>query len=78
MNRARPIRSTAVPRPDDARELQDCVTQFAERADPGEVRTLLRILRRWPEMRAVTKDALFAAVVAEFGHVLDVANVPAR
>jgi hypothetical protein len=46
------------------------------RADAAEVATLLRVLRRWPQMRSPTKDALFASIVAEFKGVIDAENVP--
>ena len=61
----------------NARELQERVAEFTQNADAGEVRTLLSILRRYPEMRACSsRDALFASVVAEFRNVLQVDNVP--
>ena len=61
----------------NARELQERVAEFTQKADSGEVRTLLRILRRWPEIKACSsRDALFASIVAEFRGVLEVENVP--
>jgi hypothetical protein len=61
----RPLRPNRLA--DDVRELHDRFVEFSGRASAEEIRTLLRILRRWPEMRAVTKDALFASVAAECG-----------
>lgn len=70
-------RPAATDRNRDARELQALVLEFSGRADTSEIRTLASIMRRWPQMRAVTKHALFAAVVVEYGPVLEVENVPA-
>jgi hypothetical protein len=36
--------------------------EFTARADAGEVATLTRIVSRGPQMRTLTKDALFACV----------------
>jgi hypothetical protein len=71
-------RQTLPDRTQEAQELARAVEVFAAKADASELSTLARILRRWPQMRAVTKDALFAAVVVEFRHVLEVQNVPAQ
>jgi hypothetical protein len=49
---------------------------FSARAEPSELATLTRIIARWPAMRTVTKDALFASVVVEFKGVREVENVP--
>ena len=58
------------------RELQERAAEFAGKADPAELEALLRILRRYPEMRACTRHALFASVIAEYRAVVDVLNVP--
>ena len=47
------------------------------KADAAEQATLLRVLRRWPQMRTLTKHALFASIIAELKCVIDAANVPA-
>ncbi len=50
----------------NCRELLQRIAEFTGKADAAEVRALLRILRRWPEMRACSsRDPLFASVVVE-------------
>jgi hypothetical protein len=70
-------RQTAASRERDAAELSRAVEAFLARADGSEVATLARIVKRWPQMRTLTKDALFASIVVEFKKVLEVENVPA-
>jgi len=59
------------------RELQDRISQFVGRDSAANVKTLLSIIRRWPEMRTCSsRDPLFASVVAEFSKVIEVEKVP--
>jgi hypothetical protein len=59
-----------------AQKLARAMEVFSARAEPSELATLTRIIARWPAMRTVTKDALFASVVVEFKGVREVENVP--
>ncbi len=61
----------------NVRELETCVQEFTAKASEAEIKTLLSIMRRWPQMRALSsRDPLFASIVAEFRGVLEVENVP--
>jgi 2-oxo-4-hydroxy-4-carboxy--5-ureidoimidazoline (OHCU) decarboxylase len=69
-------RHTAASCEKDAQELARALEAIVAKADAAEQATLLRVLRRWPQMRTLTKHALFASIVAEFRGVIDAANVP--
>jgi hypothetical protein len=69
-------RQPAATRERDVIELSRGLEEFVAKADAAELQTLARIVKRWPQMRTLTKDALCASIVAEFKGVIDAENVP--